>query len=47
MAEDMSFTEGFGLSGFVGWVWGAFLLSLDFTLGGIRTYFEGIRGLGN
>jgi len=47
MAEDMSFAEGFRLFGFVGWVWGAFPLSLDFALGGIRTCFEGIHGLGN
>jgi hypothetical protein len=47
MTEDMSFTEGFRLSGFVGWVWGAFPLSLDFALGGIRTCFEGSHGLGN
>jgi hypothetical protein len=47
MAEDMSFAEGLGLSGFVGWVWGAFSLSLDFALGGIKTCFEGILGLEN
>jgi len=43
----MSFVEGFGLSVFVGWVWGAFPLSLDRALGGIGTYFEGIHRLGN
>jgi len=47
MAEDMSFAEGLRLSSFVGWVWGAFPLSLDFALGGIRTCFEGILELGN
>jgi hypothetical protein len=47
MAQDMSFAKGLGLSGFVSWVWGAFPLSLDFALGGIRTCFEGILGLGN
>jgi hypothetical protein len=47
MADDMSFVEGFGLFGFVSWVWGAFPLSLDFALGGIRTCFKGIRELGN
>jgi hypothetical protein len=36
-----------GLSGFVGWVWGSFPLCLDFTLGGIRTCFEGLLRLGN
>jgi hypothetical protein len=39
MAEDMSFVEGFRLSVFVGWVWGAFPLSLDRALGGIKTCF--------
>ena len=47
MAEDMSFAEGLGLSGFVDWVWGAFPLSLVLALGGIRTCFGGILGLGN
>jgi hypothetical protein len=47
MAEDMSFAEGLGLSGFVGWVWGAFPLSLALALGGIMTCFGGILGLGN
>jgi len=47
MAEDMSFAEGLGLSSFVGWVWGAFPLSLAFALGGIKICFEGILGLGN
>jgi len=47
MAEDMSFEEGLGLFGFVGWVWGAFPLSLVLTLGGIKTCFGGILGLGN
>jgi len=43
----MSFGGGCGLSGFVCWVWGAFPLSLDLTLGGIMICFEGIHGLGN
>ena len=47
MVEDMSFAEGLGLSGFVGWVWGAFPLSLVLALGGIMTCFGGILGLGN
>ena len=47
MVEDLSFVEGCGLSSFVGWVWGAFPLSLDFALKGIRTCFEGIHGLEN
>jgi len=47
MAEDMSFAKDFGLPGFVGWVWGAFPLSLNFALGGIRTCFERIRRLRN
>jgi hypothetical protein len=47
MAEDMSFAEGLGLSGFIGCVWGAFPLSLALALGGIKTCFGGILGLGN
>jgi len=47
MAEGMSFAEVLGLSGFVGWVWGAFPLSLAFAFGGIMTCFGGILRLGN
>jgi len=43
----MSFVEGLRLSGFVGCVLGAFPLSLALVLGGIRTCFGGILGLGN
>jgi len=43
----MSFAEGLGLFGFIGCVWGAFPLSLALALGGIKTCFGGILGLGN
>ena len=32
MAKAMNFKEGFGLSGFVGWIYGAFPLSFSESL---------------
>jgi len=45
MAEAMNFEEGFGLFSFIGWICGAFPLSLVQVFGGIMTCFEGILGL--
>jgi hypothetical protein len=47
MAKAMNFKEGFGLSGFVGWIYGAFPLSFFRVFGGIRTCFKGILRLGS